>query len=221
MQKMLDDAEMQKNQIIDSARAKSQEILNAAKAEAEKIVSDARVQAIQDSEVTKKQGFDEGFKQGVVEGNEKFRNDAILSLKALDTLSSSSFELKKNIIKSAERDIIELVTAISSKVCNKVFDENMLYEITLKAIEQLKDKETITIIVSPELSDRIAKYSENFKSEVPQLQSVKIIEDASLSCDGVIVESPMTRVDSRVSSQISEITDKLMNGVTENDDELQ
>ncbi|MBQ6516084.1 hypothetical protein IJI31_02780 [bacterium] len=221
MQKMIDDAEVQKNQIIESAKTQSQEILNKAKAEAEKIISDARVQAIQESEVTKKQGFDEGFKEGLAEGNDKFKNEAALSLKALDTLASSTFEVKKNILKSAEKDIIELVTAISLKVCNKVFDEKMLYEITLKAIDQLKDKETITIIVSPELSERIAKYSDKFKAEIPQLQSVKIIEDSSLSCDGVIVESPMTRVDSRVSSQISEITDKLMNGVAENDDELQ
>ena len=221
MQKMLDEAESQKTQIIDSANNKADEIINKAKAEADKIISDAHARAIQETETIKKQGFDEGFKQGVIEGNDKFKNDAILSLKALDTLSSSTFEIKKNIIKSAERDIIELVIAISSKVCSKAFDENMLYEITLNAINQLKDKETITIIVSPELSDRIVKYSDKFKAEISQLQNVKIIEDSSLSCDGVIVESPMTRVDSRLASQISEITDKLMNGVAENDDELQ
>lgn len=221
MQKMIDEAEAQKTQIIDDAKNKAAEIINNAKADADKIISDAQSRAVQEAETTRKQGFDEGFKQGLAEGNDKFKNDAVLSLKALDTLASSTFEVKKNIIKSADRDIVELITAISSKVCNKVFNEDLLYEITLKAIEQLKDKESITIIVSPELSERIAKYSEKFKAEIQQLNSVKIIEDASLSCDGVIVESPLSRVDSRLSSQISEITDKLMNGVADNDDELQ
>ena len=42
-----------------------------------------------------------------------------------------------------------------------------------------------------------------------------IIEDAALSTDGTIVETPLSRVDSRVSSQIDEIAARLINGVTD------
>ena len=222
MQKMLDEAEVQKNQILEKAQKQAQEILDNAKKESETIISNAQVKAIQDSEITKKQGFDEGYKQGIIEGNEKFKKDAELAIKALETLSSSNFEIKKNIIKSADKDIVELVIAISTKVCNKVFDDNILYEITSNAIKQLKDKESITIIVNPELSERISQYADKFKTEIQQLQTVKIIEDNSLSCDGVIVEAPMSRVDARISSQISEIAEQMLNGVEEeNDDDLQ
>ena len=51
-----------------------------------------------------------------------------------------------------------------------------------------------------------------FKNEIPKLQSLKILEDNSLSPDGVIVETLNTRLDSRISSQIAEITQNMLTG---------
>ena len=44
---------------------------------------------------------------------EKFKNDAQEALKSLETLASSSFDMKKNIIDSASIDIVELVATIA------------------------------------------------------------------------------------------------------------
>jgi flagellar biosynthesis/type III secretory pathway protein FliH len=52
----------------------------------------------------------------------------------------------------------------------------------------------------------------NFKSSIHNLQTVKIKEDDSLSPDGVIVETPTTRLDSRISSQIGELAQKMLTG---------
>ena len=91
----------------------------------------------------------------------------------------------------------------------------MLKEITLSAIGQLKNKEDVTIIVSPQLVQNIIKLSEEFKQELSQVKNIKIIEDSALSADGTIVETPLSRVDSRVSAQIDEIAARLMNGITD------
>ena len=124
--------------------------------------------------------------------------------------------MKKNIIESASRDIVELVSVIADKVCHQKFSNQTLYKITLDAIKLLNDKETITIIVNPELVDNINKLVPNFKSAFPKLETLKILEDNSLSPDGVIVETPSTRLDSRISAQIAEITEKMITG-TENE----
>ena len=87
--------------------------------------------------------------------------------------------------------------------------------ITLSAISQLKNREEISIIVSPKLVENIIKLSEEFKQELPQIKNIKIIEDSALSTDGTIIETPLSRVDSRVSSQIDEIATRLINGVTD------
>ncbi len=89
-------------------------------------------------------------------------------------------------------------------------DDNIIKELTLQAINSLKDKEDITIIVHPEMAQKIYAISDELREKIPQLSSIKIVEDASVSPDGTIVESPMSRVDSRVTSQIGEIAQRLM-----------
>ena len=57
--------------------------------------------------------------------------------------------------------------------------------------------------------------SEKFKQEIKNLQSIKIIEDNSVSPDGVIVETLNTRLDSRISTQIAEIAEKMLTGTND------
>lgn len=217
-QKEADNIKMRAELIVQEAETKASEIINNAKNESVNIIKQAEIaqeQVKADTESISKQAYDEGFAKGQADGLEKFKNDSVEALKSLETLAESSFELKQNIIKSADMDIVELVIAIARKITTKTFDEAMLKEITTVAIGKLKSKEQITIIVNPVLVENIIKLSEEFKQEMSQIQSIKIVEDSSLSCDGTIVETPLSRVDSRISSQIDEIAARLINGITD------
>lgn len=204
--------------IITGAENKSSAIVQTAQAEAIRIVEQARKEAQDTYEEIKQQAYQEGFEKGQKDGLQKFQNDAINALNSLETLSSSSFDMKKNIIDSATLDIVELVTAIADKVCHVKFDTDILEKITIDAIKQLNDKENITIIVNPELVENINSLVSNFKEQFPKIQTIKILEDNSVSPDGVIVETLNTRLDSRISAQIAEIAQKMLTGV---DNELE
>lgn len=217
VQKIIEETDAKAKQIIDNAENKAQLVTQTANNEAERIIEEARKKAQQEYESIKNKAYEEGFKKGEQNGLAKFQNDSLEALKSLDTLASSSFEMKKNIIDSASRDIVDLVSMIADKVCHEKFDDEILYNITLDAIKQLNDKENITIIVNPLLVENINNLIENFRAEIPKLNTLKIIEDTSLSPDGVIVETLNSRLDSRISSQISEIARKMLTGV---DDEL-
>lgn len=217
VQQILEETDAKAQKIISDAENKSQIITETANTEATRIVEDAKKKAEEEYEAIKQQAYQEGFQKGEQDGLNKFTNDAIEGLKSLETLSSSNFDLKKNIIDSATRDIIDLVSTIADKVCHQKFDDEVLHKITLDAIKQLNDKETITIIVNPELVDNINSLVPAFREEIPKLKTLKILEDTSLSPDGVIVETPNVRLDSRISSQIAEITQKMLTGA---DDEL-
>ena len=212
VQQIIAETDAKAQQILDSAQNQSQIVLQTANTEAERIIQEARNKAQQEYESIKNQAYQEGFKQGEQDGLYKFQNDAQEGLKSLDTLASSSFDMKKNIIDSASQDIVDLVIAIADKVCHQKFDNKVLYRITLDAIKQLNDKENITIIVNPELVENINKLVPSFRGEFPTMKSLRIVEDNSLSVDGVIVETPDVRLDSRVSSQISEIAQKMLTG---------
>ena len=212
VKKILEETDVKAQEMIDSAENKVQIIIQTANVEATRIIEDAKKKAEQEYEQIKKQAYEEGFKKGEEDGFAKFQTDTKDGLEALETLAKSSFDAKKNIIDSASRDIVELVSVIADKVCHAKFDTKILHQITLDAIKLLNDKENITIIVSPKLIDNIQKMVPEFKNSVQNLQTLKIIEDASLSPDGVIVETLGTRLDSRISSQINEIAQKMLTG---------
>ena len=212
VQQIIAETDAKAQQILDSAQNQSQIVIQAANTEAERIIQDARNRAQQEYDTIKNQAYDEGFKKGEQDGLYKFQNDAVEALRSLDTLSSSSFDMKKNIIDSASQDIVDLVVVIADKVCHQKFNNQVLYRITLDAIKQLNDKENITIIVNPELVENINKLKPSFRNEFPTLKSLRVVEDNSLSSDGVIIETPDIRLDSRVSSQIAEIAHKMLTG---------
>lgn len=215
VKKIIEETDAQAKQILSAAENQSQMIIEAANVEANKIIEEAKKQAEQEYEAIRQQAYQEGFSKGESDGFTKFRNDATEALKSLDTFASSSFDTKKNIIDSATLDIVELVSVIADKVCHLKFDDKVLHKITLDAIKQLNDKENITIIVNPQLVENINSLVETFKQDISNLKTIKILEDNSVSPDGVIVETLSTRLDSRISTQISEIAQKMLTGAND------
>ena len=199
-------------EIILQGEQKAHEIIEMAKQDAHEILETAKNQALSEVEEIIQKAHQEGFEAGRQEGFEKITEELQDKIICVNNFAKSNFETKKNIIKSAHLDIIQLIIEISQKVCSKSLelDGNILKEITQNAIQALKDKEDITIIVNPEMAEKIYSISEELKEQIPQLSSIKIIEDNSVSPDGTIIESPLSRVDCRIKSQIGEIADKLM-----------
>ena len=230
-------AEIQKQQLIQAGQkqaneiiAQAQQLVEQAKQECANLIEAAKKEATTEStqikEMAQKEGYNAGYKQGFEEGTNSLEE----KFKALELFAQAQYDIKHNIIKSAELDIVDLVLAIARKVCKKSLDEDIeiLKNITVDAIKQLKDKECITITISPELAEKIYSISDKLKEEVPKLNSIRIIEDANVSADGTIVETPLSRVDSRLKTQIDQIAEKMMSEhystiedeVTENNNDL-
>ncbi len=215
VKQILAETDEKAQKLIANAENKSQIIIQTANTEATRIIEEARKKAQSEYESIKQQAYQEGFKKGEEDGNAKFNQDASEGLSSLNTLAETSYAMKKNIIDSATRDIVELVCVIADKVCHQSFDDSVLYKITQDAIKLLNDKENITIIVSPLLVDAINKIIPDFRNSIQNMETLKVKEDSSLSADGVIVETPSTRLDSRISAQISEIAQKMLTGTND------
>ena len=216
-------------QMLIKAKAERENIIKNGTEEAKKLVDEAKqilAQAQEDAKIlieqannqanseageirenAKKEGYEDGYKQGYDDGTKSLEEKVL----AVETFTKSQFDLKSNIVKSAELDIVELVCAIARKVCKKAFDEdvNILREITIEAINKLKDKEQIAITIHPNLAEKIYAISEELKEKIPKLESIKILEDSNVSEDGTIVESMLSRVDNRLKIQIDQIVEKL------------
>lgn len=219
LKRMILAAQKEKDRLIKEGVAKAKELVDEAKEiitqaqqQATQIVetatNEANAQSTEIKETAQKEGYDAGYKQGYDDGTKSLEEKVL----AVDTFAQSQFDLKHNIIKSAQLDIVELVIAIARKVCQKSLesDINVLKDMTIEAIKQLKDKENITITINPELAEKIYSISEDLKEAIPKLQNIKVIEDDNVSADGTIVETLLSRVDNRLKIQIDQIAEKFL-----------
>lgn len=210
VKKIMEETDAQAQRILVGAESKSQIIVTTAQTEAERIIEESRQRALGDCDAIKQKAYEEGFQQGLADGLKQFNQDAVDALKSIDTLVASNFEIKKNIIDSATLDIVELISAIADKVCHIKFDDEVLKRITIDAIRELTDKENITIIVNPKLVNNINSLVNDFRNEFANLENIKILEDNSVSPDGVIVETLNTRLDSSISGRINTIVEQML-----------
>ncbi len=205
-------AQSQAQEIIEDAKRKANAILVEANKKGHEIIETSNAQALSEVDAIKQQAYNEGFEAGKEQGHTEIVNELTDLVNTVNDFAKAQFNIKQNITKSSQKEIVELVIEIARKVCSKSLelDENVLLEITKNTIKNLKDKENITIIVNPEMAEKIYSISEEMKTLIPQLESIKIVEDNSVSPDGTIVESPLSRVDGRISSQINEIANSLL-----------
>ncbi|MBQ2871830.1 hypothetical protein IJE86_09015 [bacterium] len=198
--------------IIGKAKLQAQQIIaeaqQAAQKKGEELLAEVNSQVGEITEKARQEGYQKGYEQGQAAA----RQDLIDLIENVDRFAKSEFEIKKRIVKSAHNDIVNLVIAISDKICQKQLKMNrqILYNITMAAINLLSDKEQVKIFVNPNMAKKIYAISDKLKDDIFSLQSIKIVEDSSVSEDGTIVESISSRVDCRISSQIDEITQKLL-----------
>lgn len=217
--------EKKRTDILKLAEIEAQKLINDATKKAHLIIEEAKQSAISEAnnirETSKNEGYQAGYDNGYIDGMKKITGEMEEKVLNVDRFAASTFDIKKRIIKSSQKDIISLVSSISDKICHKQLELNpdIIENIVEASIKLLKEKEEISIIVNPKMADKIWEISEGFKEKIKGLNSIKIIEDSSVSSDGTIVESVNTRIDATIATQIQTITDELMNIVKSTTDE--
>ena len=213
LNKEISDAKLIGDSIVAEAKKKAEAILAQAQSQANEIVANAKTKAETSFDEVTADARRKGFEEGYQDGQEKITAELESRVYNLDNFVKCKFEIKNRVIKSIHQDILDLVTDISEKICKvKMYnDRTVLSKIVSGAISQLKEKEHVTIIVHPDMAERIYEISDELRASIHNLESIKIIEDNSISPDGTIVESIGSRIDARISAQIEQIAQKLIN----------
>lgn len=154
----------------------------------------------------------EGISAGYEEGLEKACTDVYSKVANLETVADAAFKAKKEIILSAEKEMLELSIAVAERILKKQLEikPSMITEIIRAAVMELKDKEEIKIIVNPALKEELYSFSDELKNSVKGMRKIKIVEDKTIHPGSAIVESLDSRVDARLETQIDAITQEIM-----------
>jgi len=201
-------AQAQSNIIVEEAKKQAEKIIEDAKFEANKIINEAQDNSQKIIEENRKKGYDEGFEKGFNEGFEETKRLTEMLHKIISEIMNKRIE----IIEGTEYQIISIVMLIVKKVI-KVISEHQKTVIINNIIEALKKvKNTKKIIIRVNVDDlEVANQNmEKFINLVEGLKEIQFVEDSTVDKGGCIIETDFGEIDARISLQLKEIEDKIL-----------
>jgi len=204
VRKKTDTAELTRKQAEDEA----ERILAQAKSEAENILAQARTQEEQIYNENREAGLKKGHEEGYADGKAEVER----LVDRLHNIINGAIEKRNDIINEAETQLIDLVILIASKVV-KVISENqrnVVINNVVQALRKLKSRGNVAIRVNLADLDLTTDNVQNFMKMVENVKSIQVLEDTSVDKGGCIIETDFGQIDARISSQLKEIEEKIL-----------
>ena len=183
-------------------------IIEKAKAEAEQIIADA--QAERDRQ--RNDAYQEGFDQGHKEGYEKGVAEVDRLVERMHKILEAVMQRRDEILQDTESQIVELVILMARKVI-KILSENqknVSMANTLAALKKVRTRGEVTLRVNLEDVKLTTEHVDEFIQHVENVQGITVLEDSSVEKGGCIVETDFGSIDARISSQLTELENKIL-----------
>lgn len=191
------DAENEAVKIIEQAKAEAAQIIAEANAERERLQRDAE-----------REGFDKGHE----EGYEKGVQEVDRLVERMHKILEAVMQRREEILKDTESQIVELVILMARKVI-KILSENQKNVVmanTLAALKKVKNRGKVTLRVNLEDVKLTTEHVSQFIQNVENVQDIVVLEDSSVERGGCIVETDFGAIDARISSQLQELENKIL-----------
>ena len=183
-------------------------IIEKAKAEAEQIIADA--QAERDRQ--RNDAYQEGFDQGHNEGYEKGVAEVDRLVERMHKILEAVMQRRDEILQDTESQIVELVILMARKVIKIVSEnqKNVIMANTLAALKKVRTRGEVTLRVNLEDVKLTTEHVDEFIQHVENVQGITVLEDSSVEKGGCIVETDFGSIDARISSQLTELENKIL-----------
>ena len=196
-QKIRQEAEDEAKRIVEDARKKAEEL-------------EAEIQAKVEKE--EKEAFAKGHAEGRDEGFQEGRGEVERLAETLQKIISGAIDKRNEIIQESETQVINLVLLIAKKVI-KVISENqrnVVINNVVQALRKLKSRGDVVIRVNLADVELTSEHINDFMKMVENVKSVTVLEDSSVDRGGCIIETDFGQIDARISSQLHEIEEKIV-----------
>lgn len=216
---ILENAKTEANRIIkkDNDRAQiirqeandeKEDILRQAREEADRILSEAGEEA----EKIKKDSIKQGIEKGYRDGYERESGEVKRLVERVQVILNSSIDKRNEIFIETEQQIIGLVLLIAKKVIKVISEnqKNVVINNVVQALRKLKSRGEVAIRVNLSDIELTTQHKKDFIEMVEGVKSIKILEDSSVDRGGCIIETDFGAIDARISSQLHEIEDRIL-----------
>ncbi len=190
------------------AEDQANEILSKARAEAEQIIADAEAKKAQLESEANQSGYEAGYKKGYDDGVAEVNR----LIERMHKMVESVMQRREEILSETESQIVELVILMARKVI-KILSESQKQVVmanTLAALKKVKARGKVTLRVNLEEVKLTTSHIQEFIQHVENIEAIKVLEDSSVEKGGCIVETDFGAIDARISSQLTELENKIL-----------
>jgi flagellar assembly protein FliH len=229
-EEMLKQAEIDSREIIEKAEKESflifkkkndeaLEIKLKAEDEVKEIIEKAHLEAknieseISDKETrllneARKRGYQEGWEDGYKKGADEVKRLA----ERVQLILNSTIEKRNSVFVETEQQIINLVLLISKKVIKVISEnqKNVVINNVVQALRKLKSRGDVAIRVNLDDLELTSAHKKDFIEMVEGVKSIRILEDTTVDRGGCIIETDFGSIDARISSQLHEIEERIL-----------
>ncbi len=217
--RIVKDAEQKAFNEVQRKTEEAQSTRQEAENEASRIIEEARRDArIQQEDAQKqvdgikdeayKEGFDAGREAGYVEG----KKEVDRLIEHLHHIIDMTLEKRNEIIEETETQLIQLVLIIVKKVVKVISEnqKNVVINNVIQALRKLKSRGEVLVKVNLDDVELTSEHVKDFMRMVDNVQSVTVVEDSTVDKGGCIIETDFGEIDARISSQLHEIEEKIL-----------
>jgi flagellar assembly protein FliH len=202
----------------DSEKARNFDQLNVDKAKkgVKQLLKDAmdkaKKQAGELKSNARKQGYDAGFEDGFNKGKEAAKEEFTPVLETSQHLVEELSEFRKEMYDKVEREMIEMVIALTKKVIHFEFStrEDAVQDMIRLAVQSVLDRESMVIKIHP--TDK--EYAESFLPELrhmySEIKNITFVANSGLERGGCIIETNFGVIDARI-EKLEEQIDRILN----------
>lgn len=196
-QKIRQEAEDEAKRIVEEAKKKAEEL-------------EAEIQGKVDK--VEKEAFGKGHAEGREEGFQEGSQEVERLVDTLQKIISAAIDKRNEIIQESETQVINLVLLISKKVIKVISEnqKNVVINNVVQALRKLKSRGDVVIRVNLADVELTSEHISDFMKMVENVKSVTVLEDSSVDRGGCIIETDFGQIDARVSSQLHEIEEKII-----------
>lgn len=190
------------------AETNAAQIVKDAQAQAEQIIAEAQTERDKIINASKKEGYDTGYEAGYQEGNK----EAQRLIERMHNVLDAVMARREEILNETEYQIVELVVLIARKVV-KIISENqktVIMNNVLQALKKVKGRGDVTIRVNLADVKLTTDHIHDFIERVEAVKGITVMEDTTVEKGGCIVETDFGAIDARISSQLTELEQKIL-----------
>jgi flagellar assembly protein FliH len=164
-----------------------------------------------------KEAYEKGFAQGEKDGLELGEKKAMKVLEALENLLHGVDQLKKEILRRYEKELVDLVLAIARKVIHQFVQDQdgTVRDTVFQALSLAVERHKALIRVNPADYDCVERLRPEIFSKFKGMKSIMVTSDPSISRGGCYLETPYGGVDARMETQLDQILQVLHNAFSE------